>query len=39
MVAGRHAGLRLQEVVVDDVNRDQREGNRYKDRLSRASPG
>ena len=25
MVAGRHAGLRLQEVVVDDVDRDQRE--------------
>jgi hypothetical protein len=31
MVAGRHAWLRLQKVVVDDVNRDQREGNRYKD--------
>ena len=39
MVTGRHAGLRLQEVVVDDVNSDQRKGNRHKDRLSGASPG
>jgi hypothetical protein len=29
----------LQEVVVDDVNRDQRKGSRRKDRLSRAGPG